>query len=369
MHSLNKLIIALGVFILCLLYFVEWAEYSYKKTTFAKLPNWEQDDVSKLYLPFRLHCEAMGKEHYQTFTLPILNKPKKWQHVCEEVANIHPATFKQFVEENLEPYKLDSRTPMLYTGYYKPIIEVSYDKTDVYKYPLYATPKDIIRADLKDFGMEAGGEIRGRIVGDRLIPYHTRKEIDGGKLDTEILLWAKSAADVFFLQIQGSGKAVFEKTPPVHIAYAGNNGHGYTSIGRVLVEKGEMKKEEVSLYSIKKWLADNPEKATELMQQNARYIFFKLVDAPSEGSLKIPLIAERSLAVDPNFIPLGAFVFVSTEVTANDAPFNQLFLAQDTGAAITGPDRADIFFGEGQDAEAKAAYQNSRGVAYILVPR
>jgi membrane-bound lytic murein transglycosylase A len=352
-------------------YFVERAEYTYTETSFKKLPNWQQDDISQLYLPFSLQCHTLEKEEYRSFQLPILDKPQRWQEICEDFITVSPKEFKKFVEKNFTPYLLKSRTQMLYTGYYKPTIEASFQKTAEYKHPLYAVPKDIIHADLADFGVKDGGKISGRVVGDKFVPYYSRKDIDDGKFSAKVLLWVKSYVDKFFLQIQGSGTAVLptKEGPPIPVAYAGNNGHGYTSIGKVLIEQGEMKREDVSLYSIKKWLYDYPEKAQELMHKNPRYIFFRLAEDETEGALKMPLIAERSLAVDPKYIPLGSLVFVATEVTANKEPFNKTFFAQDTGAAIKGADRADIFFGAGKKAERKAAYQNNKGFLYLLAPK
>jgi membrane-bound lytic murein transglycosylase A len=256
---------------------------------------------------------------------------------------------------------------MLYTGYYKPNIEASFTKTDEYKYPLYALPNDIIKVNLADFGIKTGGKIQGRIQNNKLIPYYTRREIDKGRMSFDVLLWTKSYLDNFFLQIQGSGNVQFMNGDKAYIAYAGNNGHKYTSIGKVLLDNKWMKKEDISLFSLKKWLKNNPYKATNILQQNARYIFFSLADEPSEGSLKMPLISERSLAVDPKYIPLGSMVFINTPLTARPNTYiNKTLFAQDTGAAITGPDRADIFFGDTKEAEYRAAYQNSKGKLYLL---
>lgn len=326
-------------------------EFTYEKTSFSNLKGWKNEDVSDLLDPFLSKC---------------LNTNKHKQ-ICKQAQNLKPSEFKLFVEKNFDPYLLKADKQMLYTGYYKPLIKASFTKTNTYKYPLYTKPNDIIEVDLTKFGIEDGEKIQGRIQNKKLIPYYTREDIDKGKMSSEVLLWTQSYLDNFFLQIQGSGTVQFMNGKESYIAYAGNNGHKYTSIGKVLIDNKLMKKEDVSLFSLKKWLKDNPKKATNILQKNERYIFFKLTDKPSEGSLKIPLISERSLAVDPKYIPLGSMVFINTEITAMPNTYlNTTLFAQDTGSAIKGPDRADIFFGDTKEAEYKAAYQNSRGKLYLL---
>ena len=367
----NYLKISLIITIIIGLFFIyNKPEYKYEKVDFSNIKGWQNDDISTLFQPFLARCKILNKKNYNDFSLEILNKPKRWKQICEEVVNVKPQNFKQFIEKNFQPYFLNSKAEMLYTGYYKPVIKGSFTKTQDYKYPIYGKPKDIIKLDLAKFGIKDGGKTNGRIQNGELIPYYTRKEIDNGNIATKPILWVKNYIDKFFLQIQGSGTVEFVNGKKMYIKYAGNNGHKYTSIGRVLIQQENMKKEDISLFSIKKWLKDNPEKAQQLMQKNERYIFFSITNDNSDGALKIPLQAERSLAVDPKYIPLGNLVFINTTLTANkNKSINTTLFTQDTGSAIRGASRADIFFGDTKEAEYKAAYQNSKGKLYLFAPK
>ena len=206
------------------------------------------------------------------------------------------------------------------------------------------------------------------------MPYYSRAEIEDGKapLKGRTILWVDNAIDLFFLQVQGSGRVQLENGDTVRVGYDNQNGYPYKSIGRVLVERGELPLEKASLQGIKDWALKNPEKVSELLNTNASYVFFR--EGPNHqngptGSLGVPLTAGRSLAVDPRAIPMGAPVFLSTTWPNTDKPLNRLMLAQDTGGAIKGGVRADFFWGFGNDAGTQAGRMRQKGQLWVLLPK
>jgi membrane-bound lytic murein transglycosylase A len=216
--------------------------------------------------------------------------------------------------------------------------------------------------------------LRGRLDGKRVVAYFPRAEIEAGKGGAagNELLWVDDPVDLFFLQVQGSGRVALDTGETVRVSYADQNGYPYRSIGRVLVERGELTLDQASMQGIKAWGARNPGRLAELLNQNASYVFFKEspvgTDAPT-GSLGVPLTAGRSLAVDPRALPLGAPVFLSTTLPNSTQPLNRLMLAQDTGGAIRGAVRADFYWGYGEEAGAQAGRMRQSGRMWVLLPR
>jgi len=220
-----------------------------------------------------------------------------------------------------------------------------------------------------------GMRLRGKLVGNKVVPYHNRGQLDD---DRELLrgaeiLWVNSPVDVFFLHVQGSGLVELTDGSVAAVGYANQNGHPYQSIGRVLIEMGELEKDEVTLFTIRDWLKSNPERLNEVLAKNPSYVFFELRDAQvvgPTGSLNVALTPRRSIAVDRKVIPLGAPVWLQTTLP-NEAqsPLNQLMLAQDTGGAIKGHVRADVFWGRGGEAEEMAGLMKQPGELFVLLPR
>jgi membrane-bound lytic murein transglycosylase A len=216
--------------------------------------------------------------------------------------------------------------------------------------------------------------LRGRLQGNRVTPYYDRAEIERGDapLKGREIVWVDSAIDLFFLQIQGSGRIVLDTGETVRVGYADQNGYPYKSIGKLLVERGEMPLERASMQGIKDWARKNPDKLTELLNQNASYVFFR--EMPNHlsgplGALGVPLTAGRSIAVDARTIPLGAPVFLATTWPNSDRPLNRLMLAQDTGGAIRGAVRADFFWGFGGEAGGLAGSMKQSGKMWVLLPQ
>lgn len=216
--------------------------------------------------------------------------------------------------------------------------------------------------------------LRGRLQGNKVIPYYSRADINARESSyaDRVLLWVDDAVELFFLQIQGSGRVKLPDGSMVRIGYADQNGHPYQAIGRVLAERGELKIEQTSMQNIQAWARANPDKLDDVLNANPSYVFFREVQSKGsegpQGALGVPLSAERSIAVDSRQVPLGAPVFLSTTQPAAAAPLRRLMLAQDTGGAIRGVVRADFFWGFGADAGSQAGKMKQQGQMWVLLP-
>jgi len=288
------------------------------------------------------------------------------------------AAQRTFYQDRLTPYQVfnaDGSEQGVITGYYEPLLKGSRFKGERFRYPLYGVPDDMLEIDLGDaYPQLKGQRLRGRLLGKRVVPYYKRAEIDAGTdgLKGHVLFWVDNAVDLFFLQIQGSGRIELVDGRQIKVGYADQNGQPYVSIGRKLVEMGEMKLEDASMQGIKAWGEKNPAKLTALLEMNPSYVFFRELpenlSAPI-GALGVPLTNEYSIAVDPKTIPLGSPVFLATTQPNSTMPLNRLMLAQDTGGAIRGPVRADFFWGFGEKAAAQAGRMKQQGRMWVLFPK
>lgn len=346
-----------------------------KATDWSALPGWVDDDLAAAWSAFLQSCVALK------------NQPL-WQEVCAESAamqSMDNATLRQFLESRFVPHQVvnaDGSIDGLITGYYEPLLKGSRKPSRRYPYPLYATPDDLLVVDLSAVYPELKSmRLRGRLQGRKVVPYLSRAEIDNGAnhgtawLQGRELVWVEDAVELFFLQIQGSGRVKLENGETVRVGYAEQNGHPYKSIGKLLVERGELPLEKASMQGIKAWGKQNPDKLGELLQQNPSYVFFRELPAdPSgklgpPGALGVPLTAGRSLAIDPRSIPQGAPVFLSTTKPNSEQALNRLMLAQDTGGAIKGGVRADFFWGFGAEAGNQAGKMKQSGKMWVLLPK
>ncbi len=262
----------------------------------------------------------------------------------------------------------------LYTGYYAPEYHGSDIQTEEYNYPLYALPDDLKVLDLGRFNTTLQGKsIVGEIHNGEFIPYKDRKRIDLGALDQQQLelAWLKNPIDAFFMHIQGSGVIRYENGERRLFGYAGKNGQAYRAIGKFLIESGEISEEDMSMQAIRRWLAENPLQAEALMWKNPSYVFFRpLAQQAPLGAMNVELTAGRSLAVDRDFVPLGMPVWLDlAPATKNADPLRRLLIAQDTGGAIKGRVRGDVYWGIGADAALMAGPMKDRGRAYFLTPK
>jgi membrane-bound lytic murein transglycosylase A len=346
---------------------------------FSDLPGWSEEGLLEAFNTFRKSCKLMSGAGVSS-NLKIfsgLNSDGSWKSICRaayrEVLK-NDAEAQSFFTRYFVPWKIGgSQDRGLFTGYYEIEILGSRIKNDSFRYPIYARPNDLVRVPLRKFdpGLPKRA-IVGRITDGVLSPYPTRREIVEGGLppDTEIIAWARDPADVFFLHIQGSGRIVFVDGGQIQVGYSASNGRPYRSIGQVLIKGGHLSRKNVSMQSIRKWLLENPQKVADVFNKNTRYIFFKKLDRGGpQGSMGVILTPGFSIAVDPSFIPLGAPVWIDTERPISKKPLRRLVVAQDTGAAIRGGVRADIFFGHGKHAESSAGKMNEKGRLYVLFPR
>ncbi|HEY4076853.1 MAG TPA: murein transglycosylase A [Rhizomicrobium sp.] len=340
------------------------------RTGFSDLPGWRQGDMQAALASFRRSCAvlmakpdtaAMGGAGYA-------GTVSDWRGVCTDAGG-DP---RNFFERNFTAYAVSAGEDGLFTGYYEPQISASRKRHGAFQTAVYGLPPDLVRADLGAFIPKLKGEhISGRMDGQRLVPYAARAEIDAhGIAAAPVLFYTDDAVAFFFLQIQGSGRVRFDDGSAVRIAYAGENGRPYTAIGRTLIAEGALTRETVSLQTIRAWLLANPKRARAVMEGNESYIFFKetpLGDKAlgSAGSLGAALTPGASLAVDLRLHALGVPFYVDA---GGDDPMQALMIAQDTGGAIRGAVRGDIFFGFGARAEARAGVMKAPGHLYLLLP-
>lgn len=334
----------------------------------SDLQSWRSDNHGDAWQGFLQGCEKL--------------KGTQWRTVCDLAGNsgdLSDAEAREFFESHFEVrpvYAEGGETEGLITGYYEPLLRGSWERSDEFRYPLYGVPEDLLIVDLGAIYPQLKNlRLRGKLEGNRVVPYHDRAQLndDPDLLQGTEILWVNSPVDVFFLHVQGSGLVELTDGSLIAVGYAEQNGHPYQSIGRVLIEMGELEREAVTLFSIKDWLKSNPARADEILAKNPSYIFFELRDAAADGpvgSLNVALTPRRSIAVDRNVIPLGAPVWLQTTLPdERQSPLNQLMLAQDTGGAIKGHVRADVFWGRGDEAEKLAGLMKQQGRLFVLLPR
>lgn len=308
--------------------------------------------------------------------------------MCQKAAKHGPEVSnqeaKKFFETwfNLYQVKENGETTGLFTGYYEPQLFGSREKSRRYKHPLYMRPPDLINVNLGRFRKAwVGRSISGKLVGDMLVPYPARKEIEKGILSGRALelFWVDDEIDKFFLHIQGSGKITLDTGEVVRVGFAGRNGQPYFAIGRDLVATGQIEKENVSLQTIRRWLKGNPRKAQALMNKNRSYVFFRetekqrlhdpLRNLGPVGASGVQLTPERSVAIDRKYYSMGTPIWIQTRYPETKKPLNRLFIAQDTGGAIIGPVRGDLFWGAGTRARRIAGQMKEPGQLFVLLPR
>jgi membrane-bound lytic murein transglycosylase A len=338
------------------------------KVSFADLPQWSGTDHGKAQLSFQRSCAVLTAKPDDTALAGAgyAGTVADWRAVCDLAKSGAP----DFFEKNFTPFAVGGEA--LFTGYYEPQIRGSRTRGGAFQTPVYGPPSDLVRADLGLFDAKLKGEhISGKVEGRALVPYADRARIDAeGITAAPILFYTDDPIAFFFLQIQGSGRVVFDDGTTARIAYAGENGQAYTAIGRTLIADGSLTREEVSLQTIRAWLIAHPERARAVMQTNRSYIFFAenpLGDPSlgSTGSLGINLTPLASLAMDSRVHALGAPFYVAAE---GPDPVHAVMVAQDIGGAIRGPARGDMFFGFGMEAERRAGAMTAPGRLYLLLP-
>jgi membrane-bound lytic murein transglycosylase A len=304
-----------------------------------------------------------------------------WKDICRDARRLDSpsdAEARAFFESRFRPHPVtadDGGRTGLVTGYYEPLLRGSLEPGGRYSVPLYGPPDDLLTIDLDEVAPELDDRrLRGRLQGRTVTPYPSRAEItsDPGALSGTELLWLDDEVDAFFLHVQGSGRVRLPDGRVVAARFADHNGHPYRSIGRRLIETGELERDQVNLFTIRTWLREHPGQLREVLNHNPRFVFFSLDDEPAEGprgALNVPLTPGRSLAVDRDRIDLGVPVWLDTSMPGEPGtPLRRLMLAQDTGGAIQGWLRADVFWGLGRDAERKAGLMKEQGRMFVLLP-
>jgi membrane-bound lytic murein transglycosylase A len=362
-------------------------QVDFEPIPYEKLEGWQNDNPLAAVVAFGRSCEKLLRRPGQSKIgkHDIYGAMDDWRLVCEAADELSdtssPEEARRFFEAWFQPFAItsDGDEQGLFTGYYEPLLEGSKSRNGAYAVPLHLPPGDLVKVDLGKFDPDLEGRsIRGRIEGQEFIPYHSRDDIVKGALAERDLefVWVDDEIEKFFLQIQGSGQVRLDDGTVIRVGYADQNGLPYRAIGRDLIEIGALTPENVSLQSIRKWLEENPNRAREIMARNKSYIFFREnIDLdPTDGPLgaqSVPLTTGRSLAVDPRHIPLGSPVWLETEAPwpGGAGPLRRLMIAQDTGGAIKGAVRGDVFWGAGERAEAIAGHMKSKGRYFVLVPR
>lgn len=333
--------------------FSDLAQTSLVQEKFRELPQWNKENYDDALNSFINNCKSKRTK-------------KIYKDLCTQANNTDDA--KEFLEENFIPYRISSEEEGLLTGYYEPELKGSLTQIKKYKYPVHTTPKDLIIVDLSSIYPDLKNyRLRGKIQGNKLVPYTTRAQSSSSHIQSDVICYVDSKIDLFFLEIQGSGRVTLEDGSVLFIGYDNQNGHKYSAIGRYLVSIGALELKDVSLQSIRAWLDENPSRVDEVLNYNDSLVFFKQRKQAASGSLGLCLTANRSVAVDRRYIGLGSMLYLSS--TIDEKVVEKIVFAQDTGGAIKGAVRADMFLGCGSDARESAGRLKSALKLWILLPK
>ncbi len=346
----------------------------YRLVKFSDIPNWDKQDFSSTYLNFKAQCPQLLKRSATAYEL---------KRLCETIVKnsnkTESYTAKQWFESKFDAWQLvqeNGDVAGLLTGYFEPVLKGSKTKSQEFSHPLYPTPPDLISVELSNLYSELKGmRLRGQLQGNKLVPYPTREEWESvGPQRVSPLVYVQDPLDAFLMQVQGSGRIELENGKTIRLGYAEQNGHPYVSIGQVLVKRGTLTAEQATIPGIKGWAVQNPKELKNLLNQNPSVVFFKetQVNNPNEGpmgSLGVALNPEASVAIDATVVTLGLPVFLASEHPTKKTPYERLVLAQDTGGAIRGRVRADLFWGWGETAGKLAGVTRQPLKMWVLTPK
>ena len=346
----------------------------------SDLPGWGNDSLEKALIPLKKSCVKTIRKPLNSYigNFSFSGVTSDWVLPCSAlpIEGSGDKAMRLYLTTYFNAYKLIEQinTTGLITGYFEPTLTGSLLKTVKFATPIYPIPKDLVLVSLGDWRARFSGQrIAGKVVKGRLKPYYSRKAIRNGALDsqTKPILWLESYIDAFFLHIQGSGRVSLSDGSELRLGYAGHNGHTYVPIGRHLIKKGAIKKRDMSLQSIKRWLLKNPQQKHSIMDLNKSYIFFRVIEGDGPiGAQGVPLTPGRSLAVDRKFLPLGIPIWLNADyLDENGKLLQRLMVSQDTGGAIKGLIRGDIFWGSGEKALALAGSMKAEGEFYVFLPK
>ncbi|MBM85437.1 MAG: murein transglycosylase [Rhodospirillaceae bacterium] len=353
---------------------------AFEAVRFTDLPGWRLDSVAAALPAFARSCAVIAK---RSPNVPMaINQyagiVQDWADACKAIpqSELNAEQARGYFETWFTPYRVMGNDPEmgLFTGYFEADLLGSRHKDKKFTIPIYRRPRDLVLVNLGDWRNDlAGRRISGRVINGRLKPYYSRSDIRAGRLEgiVEPLVWLDDPVDAFFLHIQGSGRVRLSDGAAMRIGYDGHNGHAYYPIGRHLIETGAIPREGMSMQKIRAWLEKNPTQKDTVMNLNGAYIFFREVrgDGPL-GAQGVVLSPGRSLAVDPRAIPLGLPVWIDVNYPDEAGKrLRRLMVAQDTGGAIKGPVRADIFWGNGSMAERLAGPMKAGGSYFVFIPK
>ncbi len=380
---MTKQLLTFLLFVLCLISCGEKKEtvppteetsFRLEKASFSDLTDWKKDKISSALEAFKKSCQKILLEKNNFMSNAVAQIPLKgYQESCQKLQFMaSEKDFHQFIEKNFTPYLViyNNNSEGKFTSYFEAEINAAKEPNQEYQYPIYGRPNDLIEINLKDFDEELPNKrLVGRVKDKKFVPYYTRSEIETSSLDAPVILWGNDPVDIYVMQIQGSAVANLPDGSKCRIGYAENNGHKFKGIGSILLQKGLLEPGKASMGHIKKWLKQNYPDAIKYMNENARFVFHRIVDAEGPlGAHGVPLTAGRSLAVDRKYIPLGALLWLETTGPEKET-INKLVVAQDIGGAIKGAIRGDYFWGSGGDDILElAGKMHAKGKYYILIP-
>ncbi|MEA1915965.1 MAG: murein transglycosylase A [Campylobacterota bacterium] len=333
-------------------------ELSLQKSSFDELPNWNEQEFSQIFNAFKKSCSVK-----KTFN--------KYPKACEIATTCNSSTCKDkqhFFENYFSPYIINDNESGMLTGYYEPLLHGSRAKSSKYRYPIYKRPKDLVEVSLGSLYPELSKrKYRGRLVGNKVVPYYSRANIK--EHQSEVICYVDDEIELFFLEIQGSGRVKLDSGETIFVGYNNQNGHPYRAIGRYLINKKKISREDMSMQAIYKYLKNNPDEVRPILNYNPSVIFFSENKTPATGALGVELTPKHSVAVDRKFIPLGTLLYVDSYNKHQKVDINRVVIAQDVGGAIKGAVRADMFFGYGDDAMKSAGVMKEKLKLWMLLPK
>jgi membrane-bound lytic murein transglycosylase A len=356
----------------------------YAPLAWADVAGWNEDDHLQAYKAFRLSCKPIAAQRNPPADPKALGTSLRDPCRAARAVDISDgAKARAFFEQHFLPLQISrlGEDAGFVTGYYEPVIDGSRAQTDVYTVPVYRRPSNLFVRGFKQDApsLPNKGQVFRKIGRRKLVPYYDRGEIEDGKIAGRGLeiCWLKNQTDLLFAQIQGSARVHLEDGTTIRINYDAHNGYPYTAVGRVLIDRGIIPKEQMSMQKIREWMEQNPDGANEVRRQNRSYVFFREVPLSDKdeavGAQGVPLTPGRSIAVDQALHVYGTPFFIEgalpIESAQSKTPFHRLMIAQDTGSAITGPARADLYFGAGADAGRVSGRLRHNMRFVILVPK
>lgn len=368
----------------------------YTAVPIESLPGWHEESIAEALPALHRSCGRLKAQAPDRIigSGDIARSAAAWHSVCDAILRVNSgdAALRAVLSDYFVAFRVASGSGEsasdrgLFTGYYEADLRGSLDQGGAFQYPIYGLPRDLVTVDVRDFAAAANlptgvpTNIVGRVVdsgrGMRMMPYYSRSEIDGARAiasSADVLVWVDDPVVAHILHIQGSGRVTLPDGSVMRIGFAGSNGRAFKGVGSILLEAGALRPGGASMIAVREWLRAHPDEAAKYMNLNNRYIFFRKLD-PAEtedgpvGASNVSLTPGRSLAVDPRYIPMGAPLWLDTK-DPDEIPLQRLVVAQDTGAAITGPVRGDFFWGHGEEAFMKAARMKSTGSYVLFVPK